>query len=175
MEKLKDILITDRRQQDVNRAKYLLSMFDQSGVWRGSQAEREELESSKGIYTQADVNRVLQACSWLAGRLENYGYNVPGEYFPAALIHITVEPTKAGKIDSILAYKGETVAARAVGERGYEFNRWEENGVTVSEDAEYGFTAEQDRELVAVFDAPLEESGMVGFAVVGRATVGKEV
>ena len=40
----------------------------------------------------------------------------------------------------------------------------------------YHFTADRDRELVAVFDVPPEEeSGVVGLAVVGRAKVGKGI
>ena len=65
---------------------------------------------------------------------------------------------------------------RAAGGGGYEFNRWEENGETVSQDAEYSFTADRDRELSAVFDVPPEEeSGVVGLAVAGRAKVGKGI
>lgn len=151
MEKLKSVLVTDRTQADVN------------------------VRNGKGTYNDADLNRVLRACAWLAGRLERYGYSVEGEYFPAALVRITPEPQKAGDVSGVLAYKGETVVLKAAGKSSYEFNHWEENGVTVSESPEYSFPAEQDRELVAVFDAPLEESGLVGFAVVGRAIVGREV
>lgn len=151
MEKLRSVLVTDRTQADVNA------------------------RNEKGTYGAADLNRVLRACSWLAGRLERYGYSVPGEYFPAALIRVKADPPYGGTAESVLAYKGESVTVKAVSRKGFEFSRWEEGGVTVSETAEYSFTADRDRELVAVFDAPLEESGAVGFAVVGRAIVGKEV
>lgn len=176
MEKLRDVLITDRTQADVNRAVYLRSLFNAAGIWTGSKAEKQELEESKSIYTTVDANRVLRACSWLAGKLEAYGYNVPGEYFPAVLIHITVQPEYSGIAHSFLAYQGEECVAMAFDRDSYEFMRWEENGETVSEDPEYIFTAETDRELVAVFEVPpAEQSGVVGLGVVGVAIVGKDV
>lgn len=152
MKKLRDILVTDRTQADVNA------------------------RNAKGTYGEADLNRVLRACSWLTGKLEGYGYTVPGEYFPAVLVHVAVRPSNSGTAGSVLAYKGDTATVRATGGSGYEFNRWEEDGQTVSEAEAYSFTAERDRELVAVFDVPLaEESAVVGLAVVGRAIVGKEI
>lgn len=152
MEKLRDILITDRAAADV------------------------AARNGKGTYNDTDLNRVLRACSWLAERLEAYGYAAPGEYFPAALVHVTVQPPRGGRADSILAYRGETAVVKASGGGGYEFSRWEENGSTVSQEAEYSFTADRDRELVAVFDVPpAEGSGVVGLAAVGRAIVGKAV
>ena len=151
-EKLREVLVTDRTQRDVNA------------------------RNEKGTYGEADLNRVLRACSWLAGKLEGYGYDVAGEYFPAVLVHVTVQPPYGGAAGSVLAYRGETAVVRAVGAEGFEFNRWEEDGQTVSEAETYSFTAERDRELVAVFDVPpAEESGIVGLAVVGRAVVGKGI
>ena len=71
---------------------------------------------------------------------------------------------------------GETVTVRAVGNKGYEFSRWEENGEAVSEEEAYRFPAERDRELTAVFNVPpAEDSAVVGLAVAGRAIVGKAV
>lgn len=152
MEKLRDVLVTDRSPADV--------------------AARNE----KGTYNEADLNRVLRACSWLAGKLEGYGYGVPGEFFPAALIHVTVQPPRSGTADSVLAYKGDTATVRATGGGGYEFDRWEEDGETVSDAEAYSFTAERDRELTAVFNVPpAEESAVVGLAVAGRAIAGKGI
>ena len=147
-EKLRSVLVTDRTQADVD-------------AW-----------NEKGTYGEADLNRVLRACSWLAGKLEGYGYSAAGEFFPAVLIHVTVRPPGSGRAESVLAYRGETAAARASGGGGYEFSRWE----TVSTEEAYRFTADRDRELVAVFDVPPEEeSGVVGLAVAGRAKVGKGI
>ena len=151
-EKLRSVLVTDRTQADVNA------------------------RNAKGTYGEADLNRVLRACSWLAGKLEGYGYSTAGEFFPAALVHVTVRPPGSGRAESVLAYLGETAVVRAAGGGGYEFSRWEENGETVSTEEVYRFTADRDRELVAVFDVPPEEeSGVVGLAVVGRAKVGKGI
>ena len=151
-EKLRSVLVTDRTQADVNA------------------------RNAKGTYGEADLNRVLRACSWLAEKLEGYGYGAAGEFFPAALVHVTVRPPGSGRAESVLAYLGETAVVRAAGGGGYEFNRWEENGETVSREAEYRFPAAGDRELEAVFDVPPEEeSGVVGLAVAGRAIVGKGI
>lgn len=183
MEKLRDVLITDRTQADVNRAVYLRSLFNAAGIWTGSKAEKQELEESKGIYTPVDANRVLRACSWLAGKLEGYGYSVPGEYFPAVLINVTVDPPGKGIAAGVVAYLGEECVLMAFDNGSestegdpYKFRRWEENGEPVSKDAVYTFTAESDRDLVAVFDTtPPEEFGVVGMGAVGMAIVGKDV
>ena len=151
-EKLRDILVTDRTQQDVNA------------------------RNAKGTYNDEDLNRVLMACSWLVGKLEGYGYSVAGDFFPAVLVHVTVQPPRSGKADSVLAYIGNTATVRAIGADGYEFDRWEENGETISTDEAYSFTAANDRELTAVFNVPpAEESAVVGLAVVGVAIVGKRL
>lgn len=152
MEKLRDVLVTDRSPADV---------LAQNG---------------RGTYNAEDVNRVLRACSWLAGRLEGYGYSVPGEYFPAVLIHAAARPPHGGIAESALAYKGEAVTVRVTPSSGYAFSHWEEGGAAVSTDEAYCFMANRDRELVAVFDVPdSEESGVVGLAAAGRAIVGKDV
>ena len=175
IQKLRSVLVTDREQADVDRAEYLLSLFDKNGVWRGTEAELEELENSIGNYTFVDLNRVLRACSWLAGKLENYGYSVPGEFFPAVLIYVTVRPANSGTANSVLAYKGETAVVKADGGQ-YEFIRWEENGKFLSTEKELSFKAERDRDLVAVFSTSTsEESSVVGRAVVGKAILGKDI
>lgn len=152
MEKLRDILVTDRSQADVTA------------------------QNEKGTYNAEDLNRVLRACSWLAGKLEEHGYAVPGEFFPAVLVHVTVYPPHSGRANSVLAYKGDTATVKATDGGRYEFDHWEEAGETVSTAESYSFTANRDMDLVAVFSVPsTEESGVVGFAVAGRAIVGKGI
>lgn len=152
MEKLRDILVTDRSPADV------------------------AAQNGKGTYNESDLNRVLRACSWMAGKLEGYGYSVAGEFFPAVLVHVTVQPPRSGSAESVLAYLGETARVQAVSGGGYEFDRWEEAGETVSTQEAYSFTAARDRELTAVFNVPpAEESAVVGLAVIGRAIVGKGI
>lgn len=48
---------------------------------------------------------------------------------------------------------GETCTIRATANDGYVFVNWEENNTVVSEGAEFSFTVERDRTLVATFDA----------------------
>lgn len=151
-EKLRGVLVTDRTQRDVNS------------------------RNEKGTYNESDLNRVLRACSWLAWRMERHGYSVSMEYFPAILIHVSVDPPGGGTAAGVLAYKGETAVVSASPAGKFEFKGWKENGQTVSNSLSYSFKAEKDRELTAVFDIPTaQESGVVGLAVVGRAIVGKEI
>lgn len=128
MEKLRNILVTDRTQEDV------------------------QARNAKGTYNAEDLNRVLRACSWLAGRLEGYGYAVPGDFFPAVLIHARAEPAEGGVVNGALCYKGETAAIQAIPADGFEFKKWAEDGETVSSSPKYQFTADRDRELTAIFE-----------------------
>lgn len=153
MGSLRDVLITDRTQMDVNRAKYLISLFDSHGVWRGTLEELTELENSRGIYTPADVNRVLRAVSYVAARLEGHGYAFPFSYYPAYLISVTAEPADGGVVSSGLYYKGETVDLNAVPADEYLFSGWYEDGEKVSGELEYSFTANKNRNMTAVFTA----------------------
>ena len=71
-----------------------------------------------------------------------------------ATYYITLESESEdkGKVNGEGVYpEDETAVIRAVPKEGYKFNHWEENGDKVSEDAEYSFTVEADRELTALF------------------------
>lgn len=152
MEKLRSVLVTDRTQADVNAV------------------------NEKGTYGAADLNRVLCACAWLAGRMERYGYSVPGEYYPAALVRASAEPPGGGRVTSALAYKGERAAVTAVPAEGFDFVSWTEEGTAISGSMEYSFTADRDRELTAVFRAHSSaENGVVGIGRVGIARIAKGV
>lgn len=64
-----DSLITDRTQADVDRARYLISLWDAaSREWKGTPEELAEYEAGlKGCYNAADLNRVESAAAYLAG------------------------------------------------------------------------------------------------------------
>jgi len=152
MEKLSSVLVTDRTQADVNA------------------------RNGKGTYNAEDLNRVLRACAWLAGRLERYGYSVPGEYFPAVLACARAYPPSGGTVQSTLCYKGETAVVRAVPADEFDFIGWTEAGETVSESPVYRFTAERDRDLAAVFRAhDSARNGVIGIGRVGMAQIAKGV
>lgn len=79
-----DSLITDRTQADVDRAKYLNSLFGYDPktdtlVWYGTEAELAEWSGAKlkGAYKYTDLNRVGAAMAYVAGRLTAAGYYVP--------------------------------------------------------------------------------------------------
>lgn len=132
-EKLRSVLVTDRTQSDVN--------------------DRNE----KGTYNEADLNRVLRACSWLAGKLEGYGYSAAGEFFPAALVHVTVRPPGSGRAESVLAYLGETAVVRAAGVSSF-------NGRT-------GAVAPGDNDYTAAMVGARANDWMPTAADVGAATM----
>jgi len=150
MEKLSSVLVTDRSRQDVNA------------------------RNEKGTYNAEDLNRVLRACAWLAGRLERYGYSVSGEYFPAVLACARADPPGGGTARGALCYKGETAVVRAVPAKDCDFIAWTEAGETVSESPVYSFTAEQDRDLAAVFRAKdSARNGVIGIGRIGMAKIAK--
>ncbi len=57
----------------------------------------------------------------------------------------------SSKSGATSCYHGENVTLTAVPNEGYRFVCWTENGSLVSENAEYGFAVENDRDLVANF------------------------
>ena len=63
MSTILDTLITDRTQEDVDRASYLNGLWDPRALqWRGTPQERAEWEAGpRGAYGFADMNRVVQA------------------------------------------------------------------------------------------------------------------
>ena len=68
-------------------------------------------------------------------------------------ITANVNPEEAGTVDGAGGYLyGETATLTAIANYGYQFANWTENGEIVSEDAEYSFTVENARELVANFE-----------------------
>lgn len=74
-----DTLITDRTQADVNRA----SALNAKGYDNMTAAEKAEWDSNlKGSYNASDLNRVGEACDYVANRLHQYGYAVDVQKIP---------------------------------------------------------------------------------------------
>lgn len=173
---LRDYLVIDRTAADVSRGKYLLSLFDKNGVWRGTQGQLRELEASHGFYTSVDMNRVERAVEWLLGRLWWYGYTSAPPDTGAVLIDVAVIPPGTGVATGGLFYVGETAVLTASPKEGVKFFAWMENGETVSTSASYTFTAAVDRQLTAIFEPQDEDrSGVVGYGKVGMAIVGRNL
>lgn len=153
MAQFRDFLITDRSSADVERVRYLASLWGPAaGQWRGTAAERSEWESGlKGAYNASDLNRVTLAASYLLTKLGKLGYAVP-DTFPAYMASAVVDPPGSGTAKGALFYKGDevTVSAEPIGE--YEFISWKENGLVVSTDPFYKFKGEMDRTLSANFE-----------------------
>ncbi|MDE7243663.1 MAG: S-layer homology domain-containing protein [Oscillospiraceae bacterium] len=98
----------------------------------------EQVSTDENITFMVDRNRTLVA---------NF------ELIPKIAYTVQVSSTKGGAVDGGGSYnEGESVTVNAVPNNGYRFQRWEENGVQVSTEARFSFTAEADRTLVAVFD-----------------------
>ena len=73
-------------------------------------------------------------------------------FIDAQYVQIAINIENAGSVSGIGTYNsGETVTVTATPNEGYTFLNWTENGEVVSEEMEYSFTIEADRELVANF------------------------
>lgn len=174
MENFRDYLVFDRTQADVDRAKHLRSLFDKSGVWRGTAEEREELDRSHGVYTQADLNRVIRAYSYLSTCLYELGYVVSAPFYPAYFISVSSAPYGTGEAaGGGIFFKGETVTLTARPAEDFEFVMWKDRGEPVSYQDAYQFKAERSMHITAVFDKDGgRDLGVVGYGVIGRAKIG---
>ena len=66
---------------------------------------------------------------------------------------VQVISTQGGTVEGGGSYaEGESVTVTAASDAGYRFLRWEENGVQVSTEARFSFTAEANRTLAAIFE-----------------------
>lgn len=73
---------------------------------------------------------------------------------PSYAITASIAPAGSGTVSGAGVYQeGKAVTVTALPGDGYQFTAWQENGVTVSGDAAYTFTAAGDRNLTAVFQA----------------------
>jgi len=155
MDNIMDTLITDRAQADVDRAKYLNSLWDaRAGRWRGTPEEWAEWAAGpRGAYGFNDMNRVNEAVAYLTGVLAGMGYTVAVEgVVPAYNIRVGVEPDGGGIASgSGVFFEGDTVTVSAQAGEKYDFTGWFEAGEMVSADLVYTFTAERSRNLTAVF------------------------
>lgn len=71
-----DTLITDRNQDDVDRALYLSGLWVE-GEFTGTAEELSEWSGGlKGTYNSSDLNRVGEAMWYLAGKFQAAGYAV---------------------------------------------------------------------------------------------------
>lgn len=71
---------------------------------------------------------------------------------PTYTIGLSVDPEGGGVASgSGTVSEGQTVTVTATASEGYNFISWQENGETVSTDAEYTFTVSENRKLTAVF------------------------
>lgn len=176
MHQFQDHLITDRTAADVNRVRYLNSLWDSSRRrWRGTPQEWVEWQSEpQGAYSAKDLNRVTLAASYLLTKLGELGYKIPEDTFPAYLASAFVDPPGSGTVQGALFYKGDpaTVSAAPIGESRFLY--WSKNGETVSEDPIYTFTADADVNLTAHFEAEwVMQSSIVGAGRIGKAILGK--
>lgn len=149
MNQFRDYLITDRAEADVERVRYLRSLWGPApGQWRGTTGELAEWKAGlKGAYNAADLNRVTLAASYVLTKLGEMGYAIP-DTFPAYQISVAGVGKGGG-----LFYKGEQATLQTLQMEGYEFVGWEENGETVSTELSYSFIVERSRVLSPVYKA----------------------
>lgn len=150
-----DTLIFDRTQLDINRARYLNSLWDaRAQRWTGTQEEWAEWEAgTRGAYGWNDMNRVTDAVSYLVGQLAILGYTVDMKNItPAYNVTVLAFPVEGGKATGTgTYYEGDLVTVSAENGTDYDFVGWMQDGEIVSTDLEYTFTIEQSITLTATF------------------------
>lgn len=68
-------------------------------------------------------------------------------------VDVTADPANVGSVTGNGTFdEGTSVTVKAVANDGYHFVKWTENGATVSENADYTFSVDKNRSLVAVFE-----------------------
>jgi hypothetical protein len=109
-----------------------------------------------------------------AGPVQQYEFtNITGNHsidasFTINIYSIMAEPNNPewGSIIGAGLYEhGQTVTLTATAAPDYEFIMWQEDGLVVSTDEEYVFTATADRSLIAIFDFVDGVSGLDGSAL----------
>ena len=99
-------------------------------------------ENDTEVSTNAEYSFTATADRTLVANFEAITYTISA----------SASPVEGGTINGTGAYTfGQNVTLNAVANTGYTFSNWTENGTEVSTDAEYSFTANADRTLVANF------------------------
>ncbi len=79
-------------------------------------------------------------------------YYIPSINKSQVIIKVMASPAEGGTVTGPAeAEEGASVTVKAIASAGYIFAEWRENGQQASTDADYTFTAKEDRELTAVF------------------------
>lgn len=87
-------------------------------------------------------------------------------------IRTSVSPSGSGDTTGAGSYTyGSSVTVTATAYNGYAFLRWTENGTTVSSNSTYTFTANGDRNLVAVFQTKVKHNISASVYPTGSGTV----
>jgi len=101
-------------------------------------------ENGEQVYPDANITFMVDRNRTLVATFEP---------IPKPVYTIQVNSTQGGVVDGDGNYaEGESVTVTATSDAGYRFLRWEENGVQVSTEARFSFTAEADRMLAAIFE-----------------------
>lgn len=173
---LADILVTNRTQADVSRAKYLLTRWDPVTMeWTGTEKEKAEWDEGPiGFYNAKDLNRVIRAVWYLKTKLWERGYGAEAPVNPAYMIEVEANPPRSGIASSNIYYNGETATVRAIPIGESKFLHWLENGTIISTDKEITFTVNSNRTLTAEFEAWwVITSSVVGGGRIGKAVLGR--
>ncbi|MBQ1733138.1 MAG: InlB B-repeat-containing protein, partial [Bacteroidales bacterium] len=100
-------------------------------------------ENGSTVYTNANYSFTATTSRTLVANFQINTYTISA----------SVNPVAGGTVNGAGNYThGQTVTLTATANVGYNFVNWTENGSAVSTDAEYSFTANADRTLVANFE-----------------------
>lgn len=102
----------------------------------------------------------------------NTAFTLYGADLPAHTITANPSPSDAGTVQGAGAYPdGATAALRAIPASGWGFDRWTENGSTVSRSNPYTFAVTRDRDLTAEF-LPLVSISTAPGPIYGGTAIG---
>lgn len=106
-----------------------------------------------GWYNSAGV-QLGTLTSYTFTPTENTTITAKYAVIPVYSITATIDPSGSGNVTGAGQYReGASVSLKATANDGYNFTDWKEGGSTVHSNADYSFTANKDRDLVATFTA----------------------
>ena len=122
-------------------------------------------ENGEAVSSNAEYSFTVTADRTLVANFEAITYTISA----------SANPTEGGSIEGAGDYSfGQTATLTAVANANYNFINWTENGEVVSTDAEYSFTVNADRTLVANFEleSGLTEENIINISVYPNPTSG---
>lgn len=116
--------------------------------------------SMKVLYNNVDVTHELQGNTYVATGFTAERGNLVVNFDIESEMNIQASAAQGGSVSGGgIAVYGETVLVKATPDFGYRFIKWTNNGVEVSQEANYSFKAIQSVQLLAHFEQFVSQLG----------------